>query len=115
MASTYNEKTLTCSECGAEFVHSVADQQRYAERGFTSDPKRCPTCRQARRAQQQRGGPRPSGGNLRSGGGEGDRGQRASYPVVCSSCGKETTVPFQPRGNRPVYCRECYQAQRDSS
>ncbi|HET8843927.1 MAG TPA: CxxC-x17-CxxC domain-containing protein, partial [Ktedonobacteraceae bacterium] len=30
---------------------------------------------------------------------------------TCASCGAETTVPFQPREDRPVYCRECYQAQ----
>jgi hypothetical protein len=21
-------------------------------------------------------------------------------------------VPFEPRGDRPVYCRDCYQAQK---
>lgn len=113
MAEAYEDKTMVCSECGAEFVHSASDQQRYAERGFTSDPKRCANCREARRARQPQGGGRGGGG----GGGYrgGDRGPRPSFSVVCSACGKETTVPFEPRGDRPVYCRECYQAQRGAT
>jgi len=108
MAEAYEDKTIVCSECGAEFVHSAADQQRYSERGFTSDPKRCANCREARRARQAQGG--RGGGRGRYGGG--DRGSRPSFSVVCSACGKQTTVPFEPRGDRPVYCRECFQAQR---
>ena len=37
--------------------------------------------------------------------------------VVCAGCGQQTTVPFEPRGDRPVFCKTCYQAQsggRDS-
>jgi CxxC-x17-CxxC domain-containing protein len=34
------------------------------------------------------------------------------YPAVCSQCGKETEVPFQPRLDKPVYCRECFQDRR---
>jgi CxxC-x17-CxxC domain-containing protein len=30
------------------------------------------------------------------------------YPATCANCGTETQVPFQPRGTRPVYCRDCY-------
>jgi len=30
------------------------------------------------------------------------------YPAVCADCGQETEVPFQPRGDRPVYCRDCF-------
>jgi len=48
----------------------------------------------------------PKNGN-RSGGGY-DRQERQMFPAVCATCGKETTVPFQPSENRPVYCRECY-------
>jgi len=34
------------------------------------------------------------------------------YDAICSSCGKETEVPFKPDGERPIYCKECYQAQK---
>jgi CxxC-x17-CxxC domain-containing protein len=91
----YTDKTLTCVECGAEFTHSAEDQEYHASRGFTNEPKRCPSCRAARR----------TGGGGRGGGGY---GERQMYPVVCADCGQETEVPFQPRGDRPVYCRECF-------
>jgi CxxC-x17-CxxC domain-containing protein len=34
------------------------------------------------------------------------------YPAICSSCGRSTEVPFLPRNEKPVYCRECFQEQR---
>ncbi|MFH1161837.1 MAG: CxxC-x17-CxxC domain-containing protein [Candidatus Jorgensenbacteria bacterium] len=34
-------------------------------------------------------------------------GVGGKYQAVCSSCGKETTVPFEPQQGRPVYCKEC--------
>ena len=42
-----------------------------------------------------------------------DKGyDRKMYTIVCSDCGKEAEVPFKPSGDRPVYCRECYQKHR---
>ncbi len=32
--------------------------------------------------------------------------------VVCASCGQTTTVPFEPRGDRPVYCKSCYRPKQ---
>ncbi|RLI93911.1 MAG: DNA-directed RNA polymerase [Candidatus Altiarchaeales archaeon] len=40
------------------------------------------------------------------------RYERKMYHIVCSDCGKDAEVPFKPDGNRPVYCRECYQKHR---
>ena len=40
---SYTDRTLTCVDCGVEFIHSAADQEFYAEKGFVSDPKRCPS------------------------------------------------------------------------
>ena len=37
---------------------------------------------------------------------------REMHDVTCADCGKETQVPFKPDGNRPVYCRDCYQKHR---
>jgi CxxC-x17-CxxC domain-containing protein len=31
------------------------------------------------------------------------------YTATCSSCGGEARVPFQPRGDKPVYCSNCFQ------
>ncbi len=99
------DKTLTCRDCGHEFVFTASEQEFFAQKGFTNEPSRCPECRAARKA--TRGG---SGGY--SGGYE--RREREMFPAVCAQCGKETQVPFQPSGDRPVYCSDCYSAQRSS-
>jgi len=97
---SYTDKSLTCVDCGAQFTFSAEDQEYHASRGFTNEPKRCPSCRQARKAERGQGG----------GGGYGSS-SRQMYPAVCAECGQQTEVPFEPRGDRPVYCRNCY-AQR---
>lgn len=91
------DKTLVCSDCSEEFIFSAQEQDFYQEKGFENEPRRCKPCRQKRKAQ-------------RSGGGFGR--QRELHPATCAECGEETEVPFKPRGDRPVYCRECYQKQR---
>ncbi|MCK4661164.1 MAG: zinc-ribbon domain containing protein [Phycisphaerae bacterium] len=101
---SFEDKNITCVDCGQEFVHSAEDQGRYAERGFTNEPKRCRQCREQRKAQ---GGRRQGGG-----GGGGGRPPRETYEVVCAECGATTTVPFKPTEGRPVYCRDCFQAKR---
>lgn len=98
--TVFQDKTLECVECEQQFVFSVDDQQYHAERGYT-DPKRCPECRRARRSQLGSGG--------------GSRADRQMYPAVCAQCGRDTEVPFEPRGDRPVYCNECFAQQRSSS
>ncbi len=108
--SVYQDKTLTCRECGREFPFTASEQEFYAQRGYTNEPGRCPECRAARKAQRGEGGYSSGGGY---GGGYGAR--REMYPAVCAQCGKETQVPFQPRGDRPVYCSDCYAQQRGSS
>ena len=95
----YQDKDLECVECGATFVFSASEQELFAERGYTNEPKRCPACREARRAQRGFGG---------------SRADRRMHSVVCATCGKETEVPFEPRQGRPVYCDECYAKMRDS-
>ena len=101
---SFEDKTIVCSDCSAEFIHSATDQARYAERGFTNDPKRCRECRDKRKAQ---GG----GGGGRSGY-AGSRAPRESFDAVCAECGVTTTVPFQPTEGRPVYCRDCFRSRR---
>ena len=45
----YEDKTLTCKECGNEFVFTAGEQEFYAERGFQNEPQRCKACRDARK------------------------------------------------------------------
>ena len=95
----FQDKTLTCKDCGAEFVFTASEQEFYAEKGFQNDPARCPECRAARK--RQRNGSNPRGGQ-----------NREMFNVICAECGAETQVPFKPNNDRPVYCRDCYQKQR---
>ena len=99
----YEDRTLSCVECNQSFTFSADDQAYHAEKGYTNEPKRCPTCRQAKRNQRNSDG--------FGGGGGFDRAPREMHPVVCADCGKDTTVPFRPRGDRPVYCSDCFRRQ----
>ena len=87
------DKSITCKDCSRPFLFTVRDQQFYAEKGFRNEPQRCRECRQARKGQATSGSP------------------RESYEAICAECGASTTLPFRPRGDRPVYCRTCYTAQ----
>ena len=104
-----SDQTLTCRDCGQQFTFTAGEQAFYAERGF-SPPMRCPACRSKRKADRNASG----GGYDSSGYGNGGyaSGPRQLYPAVCSNCGRETEVPFQPRTDKPVYCRDCFQAMR---
>jgi len=111
----YSDERLTCTDCGAEFVFTTGEQQFFATKGFQNKPNRCPDCRTARKNARQSGG---NGGGYAGGGGRGGSGggygAREMYSVTCSSCGQAAEVPFQPRGDKPVYCRDCFQSQRSS-
>ena len=85
-------------------------------KGFTNEPSRCPECRAARKARQSASGDSYGGGYGGGGyGGGGYGGRREMFTAVCSSCGGEAVVPFQPRGDKPVYCSACFEQQRGSS
>ena len=88
----YEDKTLTCKECGQPFVFTAGEQEFYAEKGFENEPQRCKTCRDARK--------------------NATRATREMFDATCANCGKECKVPFKPREDRPVYCSECFAAQK---
>lgn len=81
---------------GNEFVFTAGEQEFYAERGFTNEPKRCKACRDAKRG----GAPRQ---------------EREMFTAVCDSCGGEARVPFQPREGRPIYCSACYAKMKEEA
>ncbi len=109
---SFVDKTMTCRDCNEEFVFTAGEQEFYAEKGFTNEPSRCPNCRRANKARRNGSG---SGASYGSGGGYsgGGRSERTMHPAVCSACGKETMVPFVPRNDKPVYCSDCFQSQRE--
>ncbi len=87
------DKTLVCRDCGQEFTFTIGEQEFYVSHGLQNEPSRCPECRAARRRDRRGGGyDQP----------------RQAFTVICADCGSETTVPFEPREGRPVYCKECY-------
>ena len=91
----YEDRTLSCKDCAEDFTFTAGEQEFYATKGFENDPSRCPACRTAKRQQR-----------------DGYRANRQMHPVTCDGCGCETEVPFKPTGDKPVYCRTCFQNQR---
>jgi CxxC-x17-CxxC domain-containing protein len=92
---------LTCRDCGQAFTFTSGEQDFYASRGF-SEPSRCADCRAARKAQRD-------GGSYSSYSSGGQSSSRELFSATCSSCGQEAKVPFQPSGDKPVYCSTCFQ------
>ena len=93
---SFEDKSIQCADCSATFTFSSGEQEFYATKGYTNEPKRCPACRQARKTERN--------GN----GNGGYNSSRQMYAVTCASCGKDTQVPFEPRGDSPLYCSDCY-------
>jgi len=85
----YQDKTLICKECGAEFIFTAGEQEFYASRGLINEPSRCKTCRDTRKNSS-----RP----------------REYYEAVCSMCGGPARLPFQPKQDKPVYCSKCFES-----
>jgi len=125
-----SDRTLTCRDCGQTFTFTAGEQAFYQERGF-SEPTRCKACRDKRKAERNAsgggggydsyGGSSYGGNSYGDGGGYGSSGRdynsapRQMYPAICSNCGKATEVPFEPRSDKPVFCRECFQERRAST
>lgn len=91
----FQDKTLICKECGAEFVFTAGEQEFYAEKGFVNEPQRCKSCRQARKTAA--------------------KPEREMFVATCDSCGKEAKIPFKPTEGRPVYCSECFAKKREEA
>jgi CxxC-x17-CxxC domain-containing protein len=96
------DKVIKCRDCGNEFTFTVGEQEFYRQKGFEHAPTRCKNCRENRKPGSGGGG---GGGGMSS-------GNREMFSAVCSSCGAETQVPFNPSPGKPVYCRDCYQARK---
>jgi CxxC-x17-CxxC domain-containing protein len=130
----YNDKTLTCADCGQQFVFTASEQDFYGQRGF-SEPRRCASCRASRKAARGNGGGGGGGYGASNGGGYGgsssygsggggdgggggggygerERGPREMFTATCSNCGKDAQVPFRPTSGKPVYCSDCFRSMR---
>lgn len=96
----FEDRTLTCRDCGDSFVFSAGEQQFFTSKGLVNDPQRCPSCRSAAKRARTTGAP---------------MGAREYHAAVCNSCGGQAVVPFAPRNDRPVYCSSCFDKVRAES
>ncbi|MBM3209087.1 zinc-binding protein [Candidatus Shapirobacteria bacterium] len=96
----FADQTLKCRDCGQDFAWTADEQEFYKSKGFDNAPVRCPACRRAKRAQRD---------------GFDSRGPRQMFSITCAQCGKQDQVPFQPKGDRPVLCGDCYRKGRGIS
>ena len=108
---TMTDRTLTCRDCGQQFVFTAGEQEFYQSRGLTNEPGRCPECRAVRKQARGGGGFAYSTDGNGSGGGY-SRPARQMFTATCSQCGNEARVPFEPRGDKPVYCSDCFEQVR---
>ncbi len=97
---SFLDKSLQCSDCASTFTFSAEEQEFFRSKGYTNEPKRCPSCRQARKSE------RPGNGSYAP--------RREMFPAICAQCGRNTEVPFEPSDGRPVYCGDCYRTLRVS-
>ena len=95
----YRDETLGCVYCGRQFAFTTGEQEFFAMKGFTNKPNRCPECRAARKALRPQTA--SSGYN-----------RREMFQATCSQCGQRAELPFQPRNDRPVYCRDCFASKQ---
>lgn len=82
------DQEITCRDCGGTFTFTEGEQEFYTTRNYTP-PLRCKRCRQSRKS-----------------------GPRQLYDAVCAQCSAQCQVPFEPKGDRPVLCRECFATKR---
>ena len=90
----FEDRTLVCNECGQEFVFTAGEQEFYAEKGFTNDPKKCKACRDARK--------------------NAGRAEREMFEATCDKCGGVARLPFRPKEGRAVYCSDCYAQMKNN-
>lgn len=91
----FQDQQLTCKECGNQFTWTASEQEFYQQKGFQNAPVRCPSCRAAKKDRMN--------------------GRRQMFEITCAQCGNKDMVPFQPKGDRPVLCKDCFRKQREQS
>ena len=101
-ASDYQDRSITCVDCGEEFTWTVGEQVFFHDKGLKNEPKRCKPCKQAKNDRLAAISRAQSAGVR----------QRIEVTVMCAQCHEQTTVPFYPSQGRPVYCRACFLASR---
>lgn len=91
-APVFEDETITCVECGKEFIFSAGEQAFYAEKGYTNKPKRCKACRDAKK--------------------NAGKPERQYFYATCDECGGEAKLTFEPTPGKKVYCSACWDKRR---
>ncbi|MGH7731757.1 MAG: zinc-ribbon domain containing protein, partial [Candidatus Eiseniibacteriota bacterium] len=107
--ATLQDRVIKCVDCGEDFTFTVGEQEFYRDHGLTNAPTRCRRCRENRKG---RGGGAGGGGAHRGESRGGAGHTKPMFPAVCAECGTQTMVPFKPSNDRPVYCRDCFEAKK---
>ncbi|KAF6243077.1 hypothetical protein C6988_05145 [Nitrosopumilus sp. b1] len=104
--------TATCGDCGNECQIPFKPKD--------DRPVYCRECFQNHKPQRSGGsrfgrgssyGRNDRGSRFR--GSRGDR-PREMFTATCGDCGNECQIPFKPKDDRPVYCRECFQNHKQN-
>src|SRR5258705_10349689 len=93
----FQDRTLKCIDCGADFVFTAGEQHFFHDKNFKNEPKRCKTCKTKRQGS-------PAGGGV----------AKTETMTTGSQGGRETTSPFNPTQGRPVHCRELFLSRKAS-
>jgi CxxC-x17-CxxC domain-containing protein len=93
---SFQDKSLTCKDCGKPFVWTKGEQEFFAQKGFDKPPIRCQDCRKKKKQGRDT---RPQE-NVE---------KNELHDITCSKCGKTTEVNFRPRNPIDVLCSECFQ------
>ena len=88
-----SDQKIQCVDCQHEFIFSEKEQEFFKEKGFET-PRRCPKCRIRRR-------------ELNYGQSDENSLEQEKHSTTCTLCRAQITVPFEPKPNRPVYCKTC--------
>lgn len=97
--SDFVDRELNCTDCPVTFIFSAGEQRFFEERDLKDAPKRCHECRHKKKRERAVA----KGGTVAE-----------EFPAVCTECGVETTLPFKPMNDKPVFCRNCFR-RRDTA
>ncbi len=98
----FEDKCITCSDCGATFIFSAGEQKFFADKELYHPRKRCRECNAKKSERIKRAKIR----------GTVPQANVTITDVVCDACGRDTTVPFIPTKKRPVYCSSCFEKEK---
>lgn len=101
----FDDRIIKCVDCGEDFVWTAGEQTFFHDKGLQNEPKRCKPCKQAKNERLAAIVAAQTTGFK----------QRIEVAVSCAQCGQSTTVPFYPSQGRPVFCRSCFNTQREAT